>query len=245
MKKLQRVMKELLMLWPLFIAPAWASEPFTPEQEARIKALIRETMVTQPEILAEAINALQQQTSAQQISQVLKQQDTTLFNDPNSPRLGAKNAKLTLVVFTDYNCPYCKQFDPQLERIIKKYPEVALVVKLLPFKGESSVSSARVALTLWQQQPQQFWPLHQRLMAKKGFHDDSSIAAAQQKVGVEGVTPSEQSMTTLRTTMQLAEQLGVQGTPATLIGDLMLPGAVPFDELDALVKQQLAKLDHG
>jgi protein-disulfide isomerase len=39
-----------------------------------------------------------------------------LFNDPNSPRIGAKNPKLTLVVFTDYNCPYCKKFDPYLER---------------------------------------------------------------------------------------------------------------------------------
>lgn len=34
-----------------------------------------------------------------------------LFNDPNSPRLGAKQAKLTLINFTDYNCPYCKQLD--------------------------------------------------------------------------------------------------------------------------------------
>jgi protein-disulfide isomerase len=35
-----------------------------------------------------------------------------LFNSPTSPRLGAKHPKLTLVLFTDYNCPYCKQFDP-------------------------------------------------------------------------------------------------------------------------------------
>ncbi|PMC26166.1 disulfide bond formation protein DsbA, partial [Klebsiella aerogenes] len=37
-----------------------------------------------------------------------------LFNDPNSPRTGAKEPKLTIVSFTDYNCPYCKQFDPML-----------------------------------------------------------------------------------------------------------------------------------
>lgn len=45
-----------------------------------------------------------------------------LFNDPNSPRIGAKNPKLTLVVFTDYNCPYCKKFDPYLEKIVKNIP---------------------------------------------------------------------------------------------------------------------------
>ncbi|MDI9227683.1 DsbA family protein, partial [Serratia bockelmannii] len=79
----------------------------------------------------------------------------------------------------------------------------------------------------------------------KGFHDKASIAAAQEKTGVKAVAPSEQSMTTLRTNMELAEQLGVQGTPATLIGDQMLPGAVSYEELETMVKQQLAKANHG
>lgn len=70
-----------------------------------------------------------------------------LFNDPASPRFGAKQAKLTLVNFTDYNCPYCKQLDPLLEKLVAKYPDVAVIIKPLPFKGESSVLSARTALT--------------------------------------------------------------------------------------------------
>lgn len=238
-------MKKLLILLMLMVTPVWAAAPFTAEQEVRIKEIIRETLVSNPDILAEAVNAWQQQTSGQQIGQAIKQNSKILFEDPASPRLGAKNAKLTLVSFTDYNCPYCKQFDPLLEKIVQKYPDVAVVVKLLPFRGESSVSSARVALTTWEQHPDQFWPLHQRLMAKKGNHDNASIAAAQDKTGVKPVAPSDQSMTTLRTNMVLAEQFGVQGTPATLIGDQMLPGAVSYDDLEAVVKQQLAKVKNG
>ncbi|WON75698.1 DsbA family protein [Serratia sp. UGAL515B_01] len=238
-------MKKLLILLMLIVTPVWAAAPFTAEQEARIKALIRETLVSNPDILAEAADAWQQQNASQQIGQVLKQNSKILFDDPASPRLGAKNAKLTLVVFTDYNCPYCKQFDPNLEKIVNNYPDVALVVKLLPFKGDSSVSSARVALTTWQQHPEQFWSLHQRLMAKKGLHDSTSIAAAQQKTGVQPVAPTEQSMTSLRSNMKLAEQLGIQGTPATLVGDQLIPGAVPYQELETLVQQQLAKIKNG
>ncbi|WP_260512869.1 DsbA family protein [Serratia fonticola] len=238
-------MNKLLMLLLLIVTPVWAAAPFTAEQEVRIKELIRETLVSNPDILAEAVNAWQQQTNDQQIGQAIEKNTKILFDDPASPRLGAKNAKLTLVAFTDYNCPYCKQFDPMLEKIVNKYSDVALVVKLLPFKGESSIASSRVALTAWEQHPEQFWPLHQRLMAKKGFHDNASIAAAQDKTGVKQVAPTEQSMTTLRTNMQLAEQFGVQGTPATLIGDQMLPGAVSYEDLEALVKQQLAKVKNG
>ena len=60
-----------------------------------------------------------------------------LFNDKYTPRIGSKSPKLTIVSFTDYNCPYCKRFDPQLEAMVKKYPDVAVVFKLLPFKGKA------------------------------------------------------------------------------------------------------------
>ncbi|VTM87445.1 Thiol-disulfide oxidoreductase D [Raoultella ornithinolytica] len=92
-----------------------------------------------------------------------------LFNDPDSPRLGARAPRLTIVSFTDYNCPYCKQFDPMLEKIVHDNPDVLLIVKLLPFKGQSSVNAAKAALSTWRQQPDKFWALHQRLMAKKGL----------------------------------------------------------------------------
>ena len=139
-------MKKLLILLMIIAAPVWAAEPFTPAQEARIKEMIRETLVSNPDILAQAVDAGSSKPPASK-SAAIKQNAKTLYRDPASPRLGAANAKLTLVTFTDYNCPYCKRFDPMLEKIVKQYPDVALVVKLLPFKGESSVSSARVALT--------------------------------------------------------------------------------------------------
>lgn len=169
--------------------------------------------------------------------------ENLLWNDPNTPSIGAEKPRLTLVSFTDYNCPYCKQFDPELEKIVHKYPDVKLVVKLLPFRSESSANSARIALTAWRQQPQQFWALHQRLMSKKGYHDDASIQAAQQKTGTAAIKADGQSAETLQMNLILSQVLGVQGTPATLVGKTMVPGAIPYDDLEALVKEELAKAD--
>ena len=115
-----------------------------------------------------------------------------LFNDPNSPRTGAKEPKLTIVSFTDYNCPYC-------------------------------------------------WALHQRLMAKKGYHDDASIAAAQKKTATDSVNIDDKTMDSLKMNLILSQVLNIQGTPATIIGDQMVAGAIPADELEGLVKEQLAK----
>lgn len=219
--------------------------PFTPEQEARIKAMIRETLVSDSTILAQAVDAWQQESGQSQVKHVMDSQRKALYEDADSPRMGAEKPRLTLVAFTDYNCPYCKQFDPLLEKIIQRYPDVELIIKPLPFKGESSVNAARVALSAWRQQPQQFLALHQRLMAKKGYHDAASIRASQQKSGTAEVKVDEQSMNTLRVNLQLAEMLAIQGTPATLIGDEILVGAVSWDALEERVKQQLAKSDAG
>lgn len=164
-----------------------------------------------------------------------------LFNDPNSPRTGAKEPKLTIVSFTDYNCPYCKQFDPMLEKIVHDNPDVQLIIKLLPFKGKSSVNAAKTALSTWRHQPDKFWSLHQRLMMKKGYHDDASIAAAQVKTTTDGIRTDEKTMDSLKMNLILSQVLNIQGTPATIIGDQMVAGAIPYDELEALVKAQLAK----
>ncbi|RWR00605.1 copper-sensitivity protein C [[Pantoea] beijingensis] len=234
-----------LMLTLLFVAtPLWAA-PFTPAQETRIKELIRETLVQNPDILAQAADAYNQQAEAQQkdvVSQVVEKNKQSLFDDPGSPRIGAKEARLTLVSFTDYNCPYCKQFDPLMEKLVKAHPDVAVIIKPLPYRSESSLTSARAALTLWEQNPKQWPALHQRLMAKKGYHDDASIQAAEAKVGVTLKEPSKQSLDTVNTNLKLAQQLGIQGTPATLIGSTLLPGAVPYEQLEEMVTQQLATL---
>ena len=163
-----------------------------------------------------------------------------LFNDPDSPRIGAKQAKLTLINFTDYNCPYCKQLDPMLEKIVQKYPDVAVVIKPLPFKGESSVLSARTALMTWREHPQQFQALHEKLMQKRGYHTAASIKQAQEKSAATPVTLDDKSMETLSTNLQLARLVGVRGTPATIIGDELIPGAVPWETLEAVVKEKLA-----
>ncbi|ATM86633.1 DsbA family protein [Yersinia massiliensis] len=236
----------LVLLFTLTATPLWAAQPFTPEQEVRIKALIRETLIANPDILEQSVNAWQQQANEaqdKQLNQFIAANKKVLYEDPGSPRFGAAKPVLTIVLFTDYNCPFCKIFDPLLEKLVQEYPQVAVVLKPLPFKGESSVTSARVALTLWQQHPDQFMAFHQRLMAKKGFHDASSIASAQKTTGVTPVESSEQSLTVLRSNLKLAEQLGVQGTPATLIGDQMVPGAISYEQLEAIVKQQLAQAE--
>lgn len=232
-------MKKLLILLTLFTAaPAFAAS-FTPEQEVRIREMIRETLVENPAILAEAADAWQKQSvQAQnsQVAQVIQKNKQVLFDDPGSPRLGAAKPALTLVYFTDYNCVFCKKFEGELERLMKDHPDIAVVIKPLPYRSETSLRSAQLALTVWEQQPEKFKALHDRLMAKKGYHDSASIEAAIIKTGQTVKQPSQRSLETINLNLSLAQQLGIQGTPATLIGNQLVSGAVPYEQLEEQVK---------
>ena len=234
--------KSLLLSLMLLAAPALATAPFTPEQETRIKQLIRETLVQNPAILAEAADAFDKEAARQQqnvVAQMVEKNRAALFDDAGSPRMGAAKPALTLVYFTDYNCVFCKKFEADIEKLLHNYPQVAVVLKPLPYRAESSLSSARLALTVWEQQPKNFLKLHERLMAKKGNHDEASIAAALEKSGISLPAPSTASLDTINLNLTLAQQLGVQGTPATLVGDQLISGAVPYAQLEAAVKGAL------
>lgn len=106
---------------------------------------------------------------------------------------------------------------------MEKYPDVAVIFKFLPWRSESSMTSARDALTLWRAHPQQFMQFNHILMAKKGYHDNASI---------------EQ---TIEKSFSVAGKLGIQGTPATLIGDRLLSGWIPWAQFDEMVSDALKK----
>lgn len=246
MKPTLRTLTLIASLSAGLLAPALHAAPFTPEQEARIKELIRETLVANPKILDEAAESWEKQNTAAQEAQLgdfIKGNKDMLFNSATSPRLGAKNPKLTLVLFTDYNCPYCKQFDPQIAKLLKAYPnDLGLVIKLLPFKGQTSVKAAQYSLTLWQQDPARFLPLHDKLMSKQGMLTEADINKALAATGNVALKPEGKATEELRNSLRIGTLLGVQGTPATLIGNQLVPGALPYEQLKQLVKAELAKL---
>lgn len=237
-------MNKIFLTLILFITSlqVFAAPALSPEQEARVQALVKETLLDHPEILAQVADKLDQQNaqaSQDEMKKVVSQNQDFLYNDPDSPRIGAKNPRLTLVVFTDYNCPYCKKFDPYLEKIVRKYPQVAVVFKFLPYRAESSVTAARDALTVWRSRPDDFLKFNDILMLKKGYHDNNSILEAKKKAGVVVDKPDDMSLETLKKSLAVAEKLGIQGTPATLIGDEMLGGWVPYDRFETMVKDVL------
>ncbi len=220
----------------------------TPSQQQEVRELVRDTLVNNPEILKEAFLALQQhetQAQANALVDTIKANEKALFNSPSDPWLGAKDPLLTLVYFTDYNCPYCKRFEPELMRMIKEFPQVKLVIKAAPILGASSVEAARLSQDVWLEDKDKYFELHEKLMAKPGRHSSSSIRTAADITGTEewvGET-SQQANEAIDANLELFRKLGLNGTPATLIGGQIVPGYIGYDQLKGMLEEQLAKAE--
>ena len=165
---------------------------------------------------------------------------SNLLDDPHSPRIGALHPALTLVCFTDYSCKDCKALDEKLHRLLAMHPRLALTYKFSP-AGFQPLNPSRMALTLWEQQPDRFETFHHHLMRYQGVLDDYAIRSALRAAGGTIYQLSPDVTHTLALNKALMKKLSIPEPPAVLIGSTVLSGDVQFSELEEAMKRALAE----
>jgi protein-disulfide isomerase len=224
-------------------APAAAQSPAATLSREQIEQIVREYLLSNPEIIVEAIEGLEEKRRrATQDSQreALAAKRDQIFNDPGAPVAGNPGGDVTVVEFFDYRCPYCKQVAQPLAQLIKEDGKVRFVFKELPVLGPDSVLAARAALAARLQG--KYVEMHEALLRHRGAYDDQAIAriAAEVKLDasrlkVDMAKPEITAM--LDKNRQLARDLAVTGTPAFVIGNVVVPGAIDLETLKKLVAE--------
>lgn len=203
----------------------------------RIKALVAETLRENPELVLEALQALearQAEAQAATAASVLTKERTTLERDPNAPILGNPDGDVTIVEFFDYNCPYCKRAMPEINALMAEDTNVRLVLREWPILSEGSAFAARAALASRQQG--KYAEIHDALMTMRGKVEAETVLRIAGEVGldVEKLKIDMQSPEVeehIATSMRLAEALGFNGTPSFVVGDQLIPGFVEKPQL--------------
>jgi protein-disulfide isomerase len=203
----------------------------------RIKALVAETLRENPELVLEALQALearQAQAQATTAASVLTEERGLLERDPNAPILGNPEGDVTIVEFFDYNCPYCKRAMPEVNALLAEDTNVRLVLREWPILSEGSAFAARAALASRQQG--KYAEMHDALMTMRGKVEAEAVLRIAGEVGldVEKLKIDMQSPEVeehIATSMRLAEALGFNGTPSFVVGDQLIPGFVEKPQL--------------
>lgn len=243
--RLRSLMAALLAgLLAVSAAPVLAEstpKALTPAQEQAIRKLVRDYLVKNPEIIIEAMQKLRekrQRAEQARIGKVLVTYRAQIFENPQSPIAGNPKGDVTIVEFFDYQCGYCKSVMDRLLKTVKGDGNIRLVFKEFPILGPNSVFAARAALASRRQG--KYFKFHELLMGFKGKLSQEAVFALAKSVGLD-VERLAKDMNdpkirkAIARNFQLAQLLKINGTPAFIIGDRLVPGALSKQQLDAYI----------
>ena len=241
----------LTLVW-LVAVPAFgarggaAAQPAQSTPDGEFNRRVREYLLNNPEVVAEALERLRAREVAAKelaIQSTIKARADELLRDPDSPVGGNAEGNVTLVEFFDYNCPYCRRVAPTMTQLMADDPQLRVAYKEFPILGPNSLLAAKAALAARRQD--KYVAFHERLMDRKGTVDEKFIlsAAAQTGLDVDRLKTDMKApeiAAAIQKNIQLARALGINGTPGFVIGDQIIPGAVGLGVLKAAVKQARA-----
>lgn len=241
MTRLPRLLSAGLLLL-LAAAPAAAQEG-VPSDQAEFEARVRAYLMEHPEVIVEALQELERRqqaaTEAKQ-KQAISDYRDELTSQARDPVAGNPAGAVTVVEFFDYRCPYCKAVAQDMIDTLTDEGDVRIVFKEFPILGPQSEQAARAALAA--QIQDKYLPFHQAVMAHKGELDEAALFAIAEAVGLDVArlrTDMEATEIdeTIARNIKLANTLAIGGTPAFVVGDTLVPGALDMETLRKLVAE--------
>jgi protein-disulfide isomerase len=226
----------ILALIATLIAPTvWATEQN--EKIEEIVSMLKEN----PQVIDGLHESLAVYVKQQQQFNVLLENSQKYMASPDHSFMGNEQGDMTIINVTDYSCPFCKRLDMELAKLVKAYPNIKVVNLYTPLKeGHDAINSAAYALNVWQNDRDKYQQVHELLVAKPGAHNLASLTKVAQKTGTaQYLTMSDDVRQQLENNYQLFTGLGLRGTPALLIDGQVIPGYLPYDQLEQVVKEHI------
>jgi protein-disulfide isomerase len=237
----------LLALALCAVPPAASAQSFSDTQKGDIEVIIKNYLVSHPEVLEEAMGELSKRQAADEAAKheaSVSENANAIFNSPHGVMLGNKDGDVTFVEFFDYNCGYCKRAMADMLDLMKTDPKLKVVLKEFPVLSQGSVEAAQVAVAVRMQDPtgKKYLDFHQKLLGGRGPADKARALAVAKDAGLdmarlEKDMASPEVKTTLAENMKLAEAMGMNGTPSYVIGKQVVVGAIGLDGLKEKIDQ--------
>jgi protein-disulfide isomerase len=211
------------------------------EERSQVEGIIRNYLIANPEIIRDAINALQLKEDAaaqqQQVS-MIGDNKKLIFSSSRQVVLGNPKGDVTLVEFFDYNCGYCRRAHADMKQLIAEDPNLRVVLKEFPILGDGSVQAAQIAVAVLLTSPDKYPAFHDELISEKGAVDGDKALAVAQDIGLDPAVlrakaDSDEVKANINEVRDLAQKLDLTGTPSYVTASAVVVGAVGYDNLKA------------
>ena len=170
------------------------------------------------------------------------------FSNAGAPTLGPATAPVTLVEFSDFQCPYCRAAAPTLKQVANKYGDkVHIVYRQYPIASLHPFALKAAEASLCANEQGKFWPLHDRMFDDQTKLGVSDLKQQARELGMDGkkfdaCLDAGKYVEQVQNDMKEGQRSGVTGTPAIFLnGRVVEGGSVPFSVLQALIDKELAR----
>jgi protein-disulfide isomerase len=213
------------------------------EVDAAFGAKVRAYLLAHPEVLEEAIDALQAKRQTERVAMqkaAVEKAGAALYDSPANVVLGNPKGDVTIVEFFDYNCGYCKRAFPDMLALLASDTKLRFILKEFPVLGPGSQEAATIAAAVLRLAPMRYQDFHRRLITVRGEVNrakamEVAVAVGLDAAKVEAEAKSPDVLASIDATRELADTLGITGTPSYVIAGDVVPGAVGADQLRARI----------
>ena len=170
----------------------------------------------------------------------------TVATTAEDPVRGNPAASITIVEFSDYQCPFCARVNPTLAKIRETYGDrVRIVFKDYPLPNHPQAPKAAEAARCAGEQ-NKYWEMHDAMFANQRALEVPSLKQTARAIGLSGTTfdaclDSGKWQATIRAGSELGEQMGVNSTPTLYVNGRAVIGAMPFENFKQIIDEELSR----
>lgn len=209
---------------------------------ATLNPMIEDFLMSDPKLLQRLSVALDETLRVEEQEQArLAMADfrKAIYEAPGQVVLGNPDGDVTLVEFFDYNCGYCRTALPDLAALLAEDPNLKVILKEFPILSNESIDAARIAVLVGESDAD-YWAFHEALFSSRGKVDKAAALAAAQELGLSPVDlelrmGEPRVASVIQNSYEIAQALGITGTPTYIIGNEVIPGAIGLDGLRARI----------
>lgn len=241
MAKLLRIVSAVLAASCFAASPASAEMGAQEKQE--IEQIVRDYLLANPQVIEEAITLLRQNREAEAATaqtRIIKDSGGLIFRSEHQMVLGNPDGAIKLVEFFDYNCAYCKRAHSDMTALIAANPDLAIIMKEFPILSEGSVEAARLSVAVKDAAPESYMKFHEELLTRPGEANSAKALEIARELSLDtaaltSAANAPEVTANLQEVQQIANLLGISGTPSYVIGTELVPGAAGYDVLQEKV----------
>jgi protein-disulfide isomerase len=216
----------------------------TPEEREAFRAEVRAYLLDNPEVLTEAISVLETREQMRQVEAdraLVAENADAIFEDGHSWVGGNPDGDVIVVEFMDYKCGFCRRAHPEVQELVSGDGDIRYILKEFPILGPESDLASRFAIaTLQLHGDQAYKDVHDALMVLETAVDESALSRLAEALALDPApilermqAPEVQAV--IDANYELAQRLGISGTPTFVMGEQLVRGYVALPQMQAIV----------